>query len=251
MEALCELDSDDKLIVVTDIHGNLNDFRRYLELWNREGGSILFTGDLIHSLDEAGSDGSIEILETAMEFIKSPRFFVLLGNHEWSHIINKCIGKTYVNQSEKFIEAMRARFQDGWSEKLDEYVEFFRGLPIALKTVNGVFISHAGPPSNVNSLQDIKDAAGDGHDRSILRGLLWNRPRKDYLTEDVDNFLMNTGCKAMIVGHTPVDGVEIFSERQLIMSSSFSLGKKAYLVLDLHKEINDAWDLMKYVRYLD
>ncbi|MEA3254967.1 MAG: metallophosphoesterase [Candidatus Altiarchaeota archaeon] len=251
MEAVHELDSDDKLIVVTDLHGNLNDFRRYLEIWDREGGSILFTGDLIHSLNGAGFDGSIEILETAMEFNTSPRFLILLGNHEWSHIINKCVGKTQVNQSEEFIEALRVRFGDEWMERLNRYVEFFRKLPIALTTGNGVFISHAGPPFNVNSLQDIKDAAGDGHDGSILRGLLWNRPRKDYLTEDVEDFLKNIGCKAMIVGHTPVNGIEIFGERQLVMSSSFGLGKKAYMVLDSHKEIKDAWDLMKYVRYLD
>lgn len=54
----------------------------------------------------------------------------------------------------------------------------------------------------------------------------------------------------MIVGHTPVDGVELIGENQLIVSSSYSSGKKAYVELDLQKEIKNGKDILKMVRYI-
>ena len=65
-----------------------------------------------------------------------------------------------------------------------------------------------------------------------------------------DPFLKHFNCKTSIVGHTPVDGVELIGN-QLIVSSSFGLGKKAYLELDLEEEINNGRDLLKMVKYLD
>jgi hypothetical protein len=47
-----------------------------------------------------------------------------------------------------------------------------------------------------------------------------------------------------------VDGVEIH-DNQLVVSSSFVRGRKAYVELDLKEEINTGRDLLKMVKYLD
>ena len=256
MKSVIEL-KEGKLIVVTDIHGNLNDFQRYIEIWrkyeNKNTVSIVFTGDLIHAMTEMENDKSIEILELSMSLIKNDGFIILLGNHEWSHIADISVYKGFRNQSKEFIENLKMKFQEKWSDKFDEYIKFFHDLPIALKTGNGVFISHAGPPIGINSLKDIENSIDKGYSEfnSILYGLLWNRPYRDYSEYDVEIFLDKIKCNAMIVGHTPVDGIEIFGDKQLILSSSFSIGKKAYIVLDLEKRIENANDLLKFVRYLN
>ena len=78
--------------------------------------------------------------------------------------------------------------------------------------------------------------------------MLWDRNyalSRNYL----DPFLKKFGCKTSIVGHTPVDGVELNGNQQVV-SSSFGMGKKAYVELDLEKEIKNGGDLKKMVRYL-
>ncbi len=52
----------------------------------------------------------------------------------------------------------------------------------------------------------------------------------------------------MIVGHTPVDGYKLIGN-QLIISSSYTKGKKAYVELDLEREILNGRDLKKMVKY--
>jgi serine/threonine-protein phosphatase PP1 catalytic subunit len=54
----------------------------------------------------------------------------------------------------------------------------------------------------------------------------------------------------MIVGHTPVDGVKLINDKQLIVSSSYSQGKKVYIELDLEEKIKDATDILKMVKNL-
>jgi serine/threonine-protein phosphatase PP1 catalytic subunit len=54
----------------------------------------------------------------------------------------------------------------------------------------------------------------------------------------------------MIVGHTPVNGVKLLYGKQLVVSSSYSQGKKEYILLDLEKKIKDARDILKMVKQL-
>ncbi|MGB4641138.1 MAG: hypothetical protein WBH62_01740 [Methanothermobacter tenebrarum] len=61
----------------------------------------------------------------------------------------------------------------------------------------------------------------------------------------------NTGCNAMMVGHAPVNGVELTNKRQLVVASSYTMGKRAYVKLDLERKIKNGKDLLKMVKYLD
>ena len=53
MNKVIELPKRGRLIVVTDIHGNKDDFDKYIDIWDRDDPNchILFTGDLIHEMD--------------------------------------------------------------------------------------------------------------------------------------------------------------------------------------------------------
>jgi serine/threonine-protein phosphatase PP1 catalytic subunit len=250
---LVELPKDGKAIVVTDIHGNLDDYNKYMNIWEEyrnENAYFIITGDFIHAMGKK-DDKSIEILDSVKYcWENNENFYPIIGNHEWSTISNISVYKGSVNQSLNFKELLRERFGDRWNKKLDEYQEFFKKLPIAIKTANKVFISHAGPPRNIKTLNDIINITDKGYlDNDNLYEILWNR-EEDYTKNDLRSFLRAVDCNAMIVGHTPVDGVKLINDKQLIVSSSYSQGKKVYIELDLEEKIKDATDILKMVKNL-
>ena len=101
-----------------------------------------------------------------------------------------------------------------------EYKKFFKNLAIAVKTDNKILISHAGPSPHLISEDDIKYISNDDYSRNlVLYEMVWNRNiecSRNYL----DPFLKYLNSRASIVGHTPVEGVELIGN-QLIVSSSF------------------------------
>lgn len=250
--SLVELPKKGKALIITDLHGNLEDYDSFMQIWDDfkdNSNQLIITGDFIQNRGE--KDQTVEILESIMyNFENNDNFHVLLGNHEWSIITGSAVFKAGENLSVKFENLLNGKFGDKYQQKLEIYKEFFKKLPIAAKTMNKVFISHAGPPTTVHSINDIINMKNSGYsDNKQLFEILWNRC-ENYSKDDVNSFLKNVGCNAMIVGHTPVDGTKLVCKNQLIVSSSYSAGKKAYIELDLEKEIKKGKDLLKMVKYL-
>ena len=238
-------------LIAGDLHGNMGDFNKLMEIWegkSTKNNHLILTGDFIHAMG-SNNDKSLEILDTLRAYYKKfENFHLLLGNHELATITKFTLYKGGVNQSLNFQELLKGKFGGEWEEKLLECTNFFKELPVAVKTANKVFISHAGPPKNINSLKEMMNITRKGYYNNLsLYELLWRR-YGDYSKKDVDQFLENIGCRAMIVGHTPVDGYKLIGN-QLIISSSYTLGKKAYVELDLKKEIRSGRDLKKMVKY--
>ncbi len=249
---LIELPDYGRLIVVTDLHGNLEDYNAYLDLWDKNDLDfhIVFTGDLIHAVDEK-KDGSIEILDDAIKKSKKySNFHTLLGNHEWAHITSTNIYKQNKDLLLEFENLIS--FKKGFIEPhLTNYIKFFKTMPYFLKTANGLFISHSGPSSNVNSIEAFKKIFESDYSHPILQDFLWNRYTKvtDYTRNDVENFLDIVESKFMIVGHCPVESYKVFS-KQIIMSSSFYTKVKTYLDMDLSLELNEIKDVQKQLKFI-
>ncbi len=247
---LIEIGNAENLLVVTDLHGNFTDFKTYLRIWEEVYGRespIVFTGDFIHSMGY--EDGSIEILETLRVYRRRYKnFYLLLGNHEWSHITGIDVFKGGINQSLEFEMLLEEKFGDKWVEKLESYKRFFKELPLALRTKNRVFISHAGPSRHIRSLDDVINIKKGGYQSPAVYEMLWNR-YGSYLEEDIDEFLRRVKCNAMIVGHTPVDGFQLIGN-QIILSSSYSAGRKAYINLNLNAEIENSQDLIPMIEFI-
>ena len=250
-DKLIELTSYGRLLVVTDLHGNYEDYKSYLKLWDcdDEDFHIVFVGDLIHS--PYPNDKSIEILDDAISKTKKySNFHVLLGNHEWAHITDINIYKFNKNLKESFEKLIREK-KGSIHPTLDNYIEFFKSLPFFLKTDNGLFISHAGPSKNIESYDDFEKIFDNDYDNKLLYDFLWNRfdDSKDYDEGDVSRFLRIVGSKCMIVGHNDVAGYKIFG-KQVIIASSFLTDTKTYFDIDLRKQINNVPDLMDYIKFL-
>lgn len=156
-----------------------------------------------------------------------------------------------VDQKMAFESYLQECFGGKWGLKIRSYLEFFRELPVAIKTENGVLISHAGPYWDFKSQKELENITRSGYKNNYPLGkMMLNRP-SDYTKEDLERFLELVGCKVMVVGHTIADGVDTVYGKQMILSSSLSAGRKAYLELDLEAEINDVDDLTSMVRWLD
>lgn len=249
---LVELPDHGRLIVVTDLHGNLDDYNHYLNLWDESDSDfhIVFTGDLIHGLDDS-SDGSVEILDDAMVKSKEfSNFHVLLGNHEWAHITNQNI---YKNQKPLLIEFKNLiSYKYGFIEPyLTNYIKFFKTMPYFVKTANGLFISHSGPSDKVKSIEGFNKIFKSDYSSPILYDFLWNRYYRvtDYIKSDVERFLDIVDSKVMVVGHCPVESYKVFG-KQIIMSSSFETKIKTYLDIDLSMEITDIKDVQKQLKFI-
>jgi len=254
IKSIIELPGKGKALIVTDIHGNLSDFEKYMEIWENfkdKNNHLILTGDCIHTLS-GGKDNSIKILESVVRhYEQEENFHVLLGNHEFSHVSGEDVHKSGINQTKRFKMYLELKFFSNWKHKLNFYINFFKKLPLAAKTKNGVFISHAAPVKNINDINDIINITDDGyvpHNEKLYQ-ILWNRYPGDYNEDDIDVFLEKVGCKFSVVGHTPVDGYKVIGN-QVVLSSSFGLGKKCYLELDLEKEISGVKDLVGMIKYL-
>lgn len=251
---LVELPKKGKALIITDIHGNLTDFKKFMNIWeyfeSYEDNHLILTGDFIHAMG-LENDQSIDIVEyVKYKYENFRNFHVLLGNHEWATISNKSVFKAGINQTHNFDELLRDKFGSKYRQKLDGYIEFFKELPIAVRTANKIFISHAGPPNNIRSLDEIINITRKGYNNnSTLMQMLWNR-KEDFTEDDLKSFLKKVDCQMMIVGHTPVDGIKLIYKNQLVVSSSYGKGKKAYIELDLENDIKKSKELLKMVKYL-
>lgn len=250
-DKLIELPDYGRLIVVTDIHGDLEDYNHYLSLWDETNPDfhIVFAGDLIHALN-IDDDGSIEILDDVIEKSKEhDNFHALLGNHEWAHITNQTI---YKNQEDLLMQFKNlVSYKKGFIEPaLTRYIKFFKTMPYFVKTANGLFISHSGPSAKIHSIEAFDKIFEGDYSNPILYDFLWNRFTKvnDYTRDDVTRFLDIVGSKYMVVGHCPVESYELFSD-QIIMSSSFDTKVKTYLDIDLSKDLNSMKDVQKQLKF--
>jgi serine/threonine-protein phosphatase PP1 catalytic subunit len=251
-EKLIELPLQGKALIITDLHGNLEDYGRYMEIWKEfkdKNNHLILTGDFIYSCDE--DDGSLKIIKSLKKhFEHEKNFHILLGNHEWAQIIGESVYKCGLNQTRTFENLVNKKYGIEADHKMDSYIDLFKKLAIAVKTENKVLISHAGPSKHLKSEDDIKNISENDYSRNwVLYEMVWNRNMecsRNYL----DPFLQHFNCNASIVGHTPVNGVELIGN-QLIVSSSFGMGRKAYVELDLEEEIKIGRDLLKMIKYLD
>lgn len=248
---MIELPNHGRLIVVTDLHGNLDDYNYYVNLWDESDPDfhIVFTGDLIHGLD-MDSDGSVEILDDAIsKSSQFANFHTLLGNHEWAHITHKTIYKNHEDLLMNFKNLVS--FKKGYIEPaLTNYIRFFKTMPYFARTAKGIFISHSGPSAKIRSIEAFNRMFEDGYSSPMLYDFLWNRFTKvtQYTREDVDRFLDIVGCKCMVVGHCPVESYEVFSN-QIIMSSSFDTKVKTYLDIDLSADVDSIKDVQKQLKF--
>jgi hypothetical protein len=251
-----------RVIISTDIHGHLEDFRRVaqaFERWLARGEAFLvYTGDLVHGpcyekdqwpehLGDYYPDESPRVIEEFVQLQKKHkgRVFSLIGNHEHSHVGGPHTRKFHKEPSEtQYLERTLG------PEKTEEFHELIRSLPIVGVVGRGVVITHGAPRVLEATFAEICATSYGGHEGKtipqmlevpILGELFWARAAGSLV---VRRFLkrMELGGQpnhVVVYGHDPVRrGWAREGSEQLCFSTSFALknARKVYLDLDLDHE---------------
>jgi hypothetical protein len=264
---LLRLEGSGRLLVATDLQGNLRDLHKLIlhwrELVQREPDShLIVTGDLVHGPEEEPSDwpdylgtyyfdDSPGVLRTFAELqAEFPgRVHALLGNHEHAHIGGPIVSKFFPDEAAH----LESKLPAGGAAALRAWL---RTWPIVAVASNGAVLTHGAPAATVRGPEDFavapqQSAVGtlSGYEdvplhmmsqTGLLGALLWARHAEP---EQARNFAGALGGTFCIYGHDIVrEGYELCGREQICVSTSFGLydEDKHYLELCLDRRYESA-----------
>jgi hypothetical protein len=237
-----------------DMHDHRRNFEKFVaaaDLGNNPQRHIVLH-ELIHGdhYDADGAEGSWRILVRAAEVkCDHPRqVHFLLANHDLAQIYGEGILKGGVSVCEGFNKGVRRDFKDKATSIQVAITEFLLSYPLAIRTHNGVFISHSLPAE-----EEIPDFDYTVFDRELTGAdykrrtgpvyqLVWGRKMSG---QAVARFADRVKAKVLITGHQPQEsGYATVGNRMLILASDHNQG--VYLPLSLSEE----YDFDKVVRQI-
>jgi hypothetical protein len=262
---LLRLPDRGRLLVATDLQGNLRDCERMLALFDGAGDQALlvFTGDLVHGPDDPTvahwpehlgtpyRDESPAVVDAfrAAQARAPGRVFCLLGNHDHAHVGGPATCKFHPDER----EALEARLDDRGREQLRATLAAF---PLVAVAPCGVALSHAAPAAALESLEHLARLRLDGYqhmnylgflDVPVVGELLWARGAT---AAQAASFLRAVGAQVAVFGHDVVaEGFCRAGPQQVRVSTSFGLLErdKVYVELDLSRRYTSADDLREGV----
>jgi Calcineurin-like phosphoesterase len=223
------LDGAADVLVAGDLHGNLENFRQLLHRADlaKNPHRHLVLQELIHGPHRypEGGDKSHQLVDLVAALkVQYPRqVHYLLGNHELAQWTDRPIGKEDVDLAEQFWLGTYAAYGDRAEEVYLTYLELFGVVPLAVRTVNRVFLSHSLPSAGRLGTFDPavleRDEAdpGDLLPGGSVYSLVWGR---DVSAANVAEFVRRVDADLLVTGHIPCDeGFAVPNDRQLILDS--------------------------------
>jgi hypothetical protein len=264
MAGVLHLPNHGRLLVATDLQGNLRDFERIADLYRAaivetEGDAhLLFTGDLIHGphlepnewpdfLGEYYRDESPAVV-AGFERLRQRfpgRVHAILGNHEHAHIGGPHTAKFAADEVVLLENVVGPR-------EAAHLQDVFRSFPLVAVAPCGVVFTHGAPAAPIDSPADVLAARLDGLDVDalpdifavpVIGPLLWARSAPPHTAR---KFLAAMGGSVAIFGHDVVpEGFERIGDEQMIVSTSFGVAdsNKVYLDLELSARYRTVHDL--------
>ncbi len=268
MRRVIHLPDRGRLLVATDVQGNVGDFDRVAAAFedaakSRDGAYLVVTGDLVHGPELSEADwpdylgsfyhGDSEgVLAHARELAaRYPgRVHYLLGNHEHAHVGGPVVSKFFPDEARRLEELLG----DEGTLQMRAWLRPWPFVAVA-KTARLVML-HAAPAARIRSAEDLERLPLDGFDsiplddmatRGILGALLWARTTT---TERAFEFLraLDPEARVAVFGHDVArGGFAVEREPLLCVSTSFGCfdGDKLYLEWDLAEPAENARLLAK------
>ncbi|WP_231511183.1 metallophosphoesterase [Chondromyces apiculatus] len=255
-----------KLIVATDLQGNVADFDRVAEIYEdaarkRDGAILVITGDLVHGpeLPESqwpdylgtyyhGDSGEVLTRARALADRHPGRVHYLLGNHEHAHVGGPIVSKFFPDEARRLEDILGPHGTQAMRDWLRTW-PFVAFAPRA-----GLVMLHAAPHARIERRDDLERLPLDGFfdvpleemsTRGTLGALLWARTTS---TERANAFLraIDPTARVAVYGHDVArSGYAIDREPLLCISTSFGCydGDKLYLEWDLDEPADSAADV--------
>ncbi len=234
-----------EVVVTGDMHGCRENFQRIIKF--ADLGSHPSRHLVLHELEHGGPEDdqggcrSFELIEETAELIIDfpTQVHMLLANHDVAEMLNIQLAKGSTNLTQKFADGLAHAYGSRAPEVKQAYCDFFKTLPLAIKTPNGVWISHSTP--HLDALIDFdysifdRELVDDDFTRdSDLYSFLWGRNQSDMAAKI---FADHVGCDVLIVGHQPSQmSYRVPNSHHIILYSDNQLGR--YLVLPLDRPTN-------------
>ncbi len=231
-------------VVLGDLHGDRENFDRVLE-WaglHKHRDRYLVLQEVIHrpARGPADTDESFRLLEgiARLKIRYKSQVQMVLSNHDLGEITGANMTKQGASVSEPFREAVCEAYGRDWEKVHLAYRRFLADLPLAVRTQNGVFISHSTPTAE--ALESFDYGVFD-HPLSVedcwpgmsVYELVWGR-RHDQ--QAADRFAEAVGARLLVTGHqTSTRGVKTPTTRHIVLTSDGPLGR--FLLLPLDTEV--------------
>ena len=224
-----------ELWVSGDIHDHRRNFAKYIyyaDLANNPQRHIVLH-ELIHGdhYDADGAEESWKMLVAAAElkcqFPEQVHF--LLANHDLAQIHGEGIMKAGVSVCEGFNKGIKRDFGTDRYRVQTAVTQFLLSNPLAIRTGNGIFVSHSLPPDDLIEAFDYSVLEREQltpQDYMSRTGpvyqLIWGRRATP---AGVDRFLEQVGAKLLITGHQPQEeGYALNGDRHIIVASDHNKG---------------------------
>jgi Calcineurin-like phosphoesterase len=217
------------VMVVGDLHGNVENFRLALKVANlaKQPQRHLVLQEVVHGPFQypQGGDKSHQLLDlvAALKCQFPARVHFLLGNHELAQWLNQRIGKGDVDQNQWFYAGVEIAYGEHAEQIYAAYLELFDAADLALRTENRVFISHTLPSAKNLPRFDLavleQDHIADEEKKlgGVVHSLVWNR---DLSQANVEAFLKKVDADWLITGHIPCEqGYMTPNDRQIILDA--------------------------------
>ena len=228
------LPAEGELWVTGDIHDHRRNFEKFIkgaDLANNPQRHIVLH-ELIHGdhFDATGAEDSWTMLVQAAELKcdYSSQVHFLLANHDLAQIHGEGILKGGTSVCEAFNAGVKRDFGDRRYAVQVAITEFLLSFPLAIRTGNGIFISHSLPTEAEIPVFDygVFDRALTGNDYKRRIGpayqLVWGRKASP---DGAAGFADQVGANLLITGHQPQEsGYLVNGDRHIIIASDHNQG---------------------------
>jgi hypothetical protein len=210
-----------------DLHGNLENLKRILKLADLAAHPRrhLVLQEFMHGPYHysGGGEKSHQALDVlaALKCQYPDRVHFLLGNHELSQMTGRRIAKEGGDLLEGFRRGVATAYGDHSEAVYAAYMDLLAAAPLAVKTVNRVFLSHSLPPPakpfDPAVLEQDECDPKEYLPGGSVHSLVWGR---DVSEAAATAFLAKVDADLLITGHVPCEaGFERANGRQLILDS--------------------------------
>lgn len=215
-----------RLFYIGDLHGDLESARKIASKIIHSDYHAVFLGDYVDRGD-AQVDTLMHVLALKLQYPE--RITILRGNHE-----SQDVSKRYGFHSEVLRNYSMELYQ--------EFLNFFKVIPIAALSRSGIFACHGGVPENVHSVDDLNsiDRFDVNFPDSRLSQLVWNDPKemnieftysirgdvaKFFGSIAFQNFMEYLNLQLFVRAHEAFpEGMRVFFDGRLISVFSTSYG---------------------------
>ncbi len=250
------LPAEGRLLATGDLHDNTMHLQKVIGFAQLDGSlnNHVMLHELIHG-DQLinGMDFSYRMLARVAELVVQypTQVHPLLANHEMSQLTGAGVSKGAGNSVELFEEALDYVFGDDWEGVAESIRTFFRAMPLALLSDDGVCCAHSLPNERMmnrfeSDVLDRELVEADYHGPFGSAYLMcWGRA---YTVAQAAELAAQWSVKMFVLGHQHVpDGFDIVGQQIMVLNSDHQ--RAACLPIDL-ANVSNAHEAALLVRPL-